>query len=263
MKTQLAKAGRQWIFHGFEIFKKQPFELLFLLVLLIFIKLLFSIIPFAGQIIPIIISPLLGMAYMEATRDVDAGKKFKFDILISVFKTPYLKPLLLLGLLYAIAFLCALALSTLFDHGALWKHFLGIEALDPKKIDKAGIGSSALILMCSFFPIAIALWFAAPLVMWKEMPLSKAVFYSVFAVWRSKAAMGIYFITLIAAIFSVSILFNVIYLLVPAIAGVLQTFALIPILIAMTVILQCTFYTSYISIFGEDEKTVSLQKHEE
>jgi hypothetical protein len=253
MINQKAQAGREWISQAFIIFKRQPFELLLLLLALIFVKLVTSLFPFLGEVLPIIISPALGMGFMYATREVDEGRKFKILILLVAFKSPQIRPLLMLGGLYVLAFFVALACSISFDNGVLWDHALGIKTMDPKNFDKSGVGTSALITMLAFIPATLILWFTAPLIMWQNMGLVKAIFYSAVAVWRSIKAILIYFMSWISIILVLSLIFSVVIMIVPAIAGLLQTFVLIPLMIALTVILQCSFYTSYVSIFGRPE----------
>mgnify|MGYP003441761072 CR=1 FL=1 len=249
MMTQSAQAGREWIRQGFHIFMQQPFELLLLLISLFFFKLIFSFIPYLGEVLPFIIAPVLGMGYMNAAREVAADRKFKIGILLSAFRVPQVRPLCILGFLYVIAFFVALACSISFDQGALWDHALGIKQLDMKTLEKSGVGSSAFITMLVFMPIALALWFSAPLILWQNMSVMKSIFYSAIAVWRSKLAFVVYLFSWIAILFFTMFVYGVVASLIPALSGILQTFVLIPIMIAMSVVMQCSFYTSYISIF--------------
>ena len=260
MINQKAQAGREWISHAIIIFKRQPFELLLLLLALIFVKLLTSLIPFAGEVLPIIISPAIAMGFMYAAKEVDEGRKFKINILITAFTSPHLRSLLALGALYVLAFIAALACSISFDNGTLWDHALSIKKINPKNFDKSGVGLSALVTMLAFIPATLILWFTAPLIMWQNMGLVKAIFYSTMAVWRSITAFLIYFMSWVSIILLMSLIFSVLVMLIPVIGGLLQTFVLIPLMIALTVIMQCSFYTSYVSIFGKPKNDRQVEE---
>ncbi|MDO8701760.1 MAG: BPSS1780 family membrane protein, partial [Undibacterium sp.] len=96
----------------------------------------------------------------------------------------------------------------------------------------------------------MAFWYAAPLIAWNDMSVTKAVFYSFFAVKRAAKAFFVYGL----AWMLISVLLSLILTLVVAIvggSGVTLMIILMPISIALTVVMYCSFYPTYTDVFVE------------
>ena len=99
----------------------------------------------------------------------------------------------------------------------------------------------------------MAFWYAAPLIAWKDMSLSKAVFYSFFTVKNAGRA----FILYAFAWFGLGILLPTIASTILAlVAGkTLAMFVLMPLTIVLTVVMYCSFYPTYTEFFGRPYRT--------
>jgi hypothetical protein len=245
-----ASTGWLWVKHAFALFKQRPFEFVFLFFALMLCNLLMSAIPFLGQILPFILSPLMGMGFMHACREVDEGRSFSPSILFVAFRSTTRAALLTIGALYTLALLLALGLSSFFDGGLLWSILSGAQQLDPKTVNQSLLAQSFVITWLAYLPMAMLFWFAAPLIMWHGMTANKAMFYSFFAVWRSIAAFVVYGIAWAALLLLIP---SAIAAFISAIVGnanLVQMIA-VPIMLSLIVVMYCSFYSSYKSIFEQ------------
>lgn len=259
MEKLPAKTGWIWIKEGFALFRKQPAEIstLFLAYMFLMLGLNLLQIPILGQILPVILVPVFAMAFMQACLNIEQGKRVYPNLLLTGFRSPALKNLLLLGVLYVIAAIVAIAASSLVDGGLFWLTVTGQSTLDPKEIQDSNISLAMMFAAVVYIPAAMAFWYAAPLIMWQKMGVAKAVFYSFFAVSRELKAFAVYGLAW-AAIGVV--LPAVVSVLIAAIVGnqSVTIMILLPLSIALTVVMYCSFYPTYTHIFGRPEQDVPL-----
>lgn len=245
-----AGQGWQWIREGAAIFRKQPAELATVFLCYMFLMLALSLIPTLGQVLPLIVSPVFSMAFMQASVQVEQDKRVYPDVLIVGFRSPALHLLLLLGLLYLIAAGAALGASALIDNGALWDFIRGRTPLNEKTAGTPGILPAMLVAALIYTPAAMAFWYAGPLIMWQKMSIVKALFYSFFAVFKSGKAFLVYGLgwllvggllpSIVSGIFSLFLGQTLATLLIG-----------LPLSLVVTVIMYCSFYPTYKSIFGK------------
>lgn len=259
MEKLPAKTGWIWIKEGFALFRKQPAEIstLFLAYMFLMLGLNLLQIPILGQILPVILVPVFAMAFMQACLNIEQGKRVYPNLLLTGFRSPALKNLLLLGVLYVIAAIVAIAASSLVDGGMFWLTVTGQSTLDPKEIQDSNISLAMMFAAVVYIPAAMAFWYAAPLIMWQKMGVVKAVFYSFFAVSRELKAFAVYGLAW-AAIGVV--LPAIVSVLIAAIVGnqSVTIMILLPLSIALTVVMYCSFYPTYTHIFGRPEQDVPL-----
>lgn len=252
MEKLPAKTGWIWIKEGFALFRKQPAEISTLFLAYMFAMLLLNIVPLLGRILPLVLVPVFAMSFMQACLNIEQGKRVYPNLLMVGFRSPALQKLLLLGVLYLIAAVIALAASSLIDGGLFWQTVTGETTPDPKEIQDSSMSLAMLFSAVVYLPAAMAFWYAAPLIMWKEMGVRKAVFYSFFAVSRELKAFTVY-----------GLAWAAIGVVLPAIISVLiavlvgsqsvTLMILLPLSIALTVVMYCSFYPTYTHIFGRPE----------
>ncbi|AMO93693.1 putative membrane protein [Collimonas fungivorans] len=255
MEKLPAKTGWIWIKEGFALFRKQPAEISTLFLAYMFLMLLLSFVPLLGQLLPLMLVPVFAMSFMQACLMIEQGKRVYPNLLLISFRSPALKNLLILGALYLVAAVIALAASSLIDGGVFWLTITGQAALDPKEIQDSSMSLAMLFSAAVYTPAAMAFWYAAPLIMWKNMSVSKAIFYSFFAVSREIKAFTVY-----------GLAWAGIGVVLPAIVSVLiavlvgnqavTIMILLPLSIALTVVMYCSFYPTYTHIFGKPEADV-------
>lgn len=249
MHTHPAHTGWIWVKEGFALFRKQPADMATLFIAYMFLMIVVGIFPVIGQLLPLMLVPVFSMAFMEACRQISAGKRVSPSLLTVGFRSPYLKSLILLGLLYVVAAMLVIAASTMVDGGLFWRTMSGQEVLEPENIEGSNLFSAMLFAAALYTPAAMAFWYAAPLIFWQDMPVGKAIFYSFFAVRRNGRAFLLY----AASWLAVGVLLPS---LVSLIAGALlgRTLAtmliLLPLSVVLTVVMYCSFYPTYTSVFG-------------
>jgi hypothetical protein len=248
MERLTAKSGWNWIAQGFSLFKRQLAEMSTLFLSYMLLVLMVGFVPLLGQVLPVVLIPVFAIGFMQACANVEAGKKVTPRLLAIGFKSPALRRLLMLGLCYAIAIALTVALSGLFDGGNFMSVMAGAKGVDPQEAD---ILPGMLVAMLIYIPAGMAFWHAAALIAWHDMPVSKALFYSFFAVWRAGRAFVMYVlgwavIGVLAPVLLTSLLAAVIG------KPVVMLIILVPLSLFLTVIMYCSFYPTYLAAFGRD-----------
>jgi hypothetical protein len=249
-----ANTGINWIRQGFAIFRKQPAELAMLFLLYMLLMFSLSLIPLIGQLLPLLLVPVFSMAFMQACVQIEAGKKVLPSVLLTGFRSPALGTLLRLGSLYLLAALIAIAASTLVDDGMFWKLMSGQITADEEKLPMNDLPLAMLVAALVYTPFAMAFWHAAPLAAWQRMGLFKAVFYSFFAVRRCGMAFLAYGLGwVVIGIALPAIVSAVLALLLGK--TLVTVMLLTPLSVILTIVMYCSFYPTYVEVFGRPEQS--------
>jgi len=252
MEKLPAKTGWLWVKEGIALFRKQPAEVSTLFLSYMFLMLALGIIPVIGQLLPLILVPVFAMSFMQACRQIGEGQRVYPNLLLVSFRSPALRTLLMLGVLYLLAAFTAVAISALVDGGTFWKAMTG-PGLDAKDIEGSNIRLAMIVAALAYLPAAMAFWFAAPLIAWQQMPLGKALFYSFFAVLRAGKAFTVYGLAwLVIGVLLPATVSTIVVLLVDNIS--VAIFILLPLSIILTVVMYCSFYPTYTAIFGSPQR---------
>ncbi|MEZ5649519.1 MAG: BPSS1780 family membrane protein [Burkholderiaceae bacterium] len=188
--------GYSWTTEGIRLLLRQPLGLLasgFLALMLMSLPL---IIPGIGVPLAVAIVPAIFVGLMKAIRAVDQGQNPNPAMLISVFtrdgKTVW-QQLLVLGAVSAVLTVLVMGANTVLG-GATMADFVlpgpdGEQPPDPTTL----LLPFALFLVL-YTPVQMALWYAPLFVAWHQVPVSKALFFSLVAVWRNRWAFVAMFI---------------------------------------------------------------------
>jgi hypothetical protein len=217
-----------------------------------FLMLAVGIIPVLGQVLPLMLVPVFSMAFMQACANIEQGKRVYPNLLLTGFRSPAFGKLLKLGVLYVAAGVIAVAASSLIDDGVFWRAMTGQIALDSKTVQESSMTLAMLFAAVIYTPAAMAFWYAAPLVAWQNMSISKAIFFSFFAVRRAGKAFLVYGLAwiIIGVLLPVFISSTISLLSGKAVLTIL---VLLPLSIVMTVIMYCSFYPTYTHVFGKPQ----------
>ncbi|HJV51562.1 MAG TPA: BPSS1780 family membrane protein [Noviherbaspirillum sp.] len=253
MEKLPARTGWLWVKEGFALFRKQPFEMSTLFLAYMFLMLAIGIVPLLGQILPMVLVPVFSMAFMQACVNIEQDKKVYPNLLLTGFQTPALRNLLKLGVLYLLAAVVAIAASMLIDGGVLWDLMSGRKELDEQTVRQSNLTLAMIFSAAVYTPAAMAFWYAAPLIMWQNMGVGKALFYSFFAVQRAGKAFLAYGLAwMLIGVLMPAIVSSIIALLVARAAAVM--IVLLPLSLMLTVVMYCSFYPTYTHIFGRPEQ---------
>jgi hypothetical protein len=250
MEKLPAATGWQWIKQGFALFRKQPAEMSTLFLSYMFLMMILPIIPVVGQILPLLLIPVFSIAFMQACVKIEKGERVYPNLLLTGFRSAGLSRLLWLGLLYVCAAALATGASTLVDGGVFWKVMAGSARVDVETMRHSNIRLAMLVSGLLYVPAAMAFWYAAPLIAWQGMGIVKALFYSFHAVRRAGRAFLLYGLGwgLLCVLFP---------LLLSTVLGwitgspTLMVVVLLPLSMVLTVVMYCSFYPSYTTVFGQ------------
>ena len=264
MNNLPAQTGWLWIRQGFQYFRQQPMEFISLFLAYLFFVLILglisysvaALIPHFGQILTFILLPLFTLPFMQACKDVDEGMRVRPQLILTGYRSPQLMSLLALGLLYLIAAVVALFASTLIDGGLFLQLLTESDKLDPAMLEEGNMAAAMLFAMLIYAGALMVLWFAGPLIAWQNMSLFKAVFYSFFASLKSMRAFFIFALSWFAV---AGIIPAILMVLISALTGSQDAVVMLmlPVSLLSNVILYCTFYPSYKSVFGAAETGAS------
>ena len=251
-----AAIGLAWFKQGFAIFRRQPAEISTLFLAYMFLMMAVNFIPVIGQILPLLLVPIFSMAFMQACAQVVTGKRVYPTLLIDCFRSPALKRLLVLGVIYLLSILLSVAASSVVDGGAFWSMMTKNNPAESAKLAEANWVQGMLVAGIVYLPASMCLWFAAPLVAWQNMSVGKAIFYSFFAVIAAGRAFLTYaFAWLVMGIIVPSILSTVIVLIFQN--AIIALLIIVPVSLMLTAILYCSFYPIYVTVFGTADNAIS------
>ncbi len=259
MRIVPARHGWHWLRDAFAILGRNlALWMLFAFTYLVTLSVL-SAIPVIGQFIFLVATPALTLSFTVMARESAGGRKILPALLLSGFRGNTL-PILILGAIYAVAFIAVAETSSAFFGDTLKALMEGRLKPEQNPIT-AVIGISALYL-----PVLIAFWFAPPLVGWHDMSAPKAVFFSLFAALQNWRAMLVYGIVLLVIWgLAAGLLAGMIRMFGPDIGGgpvsaesfksivMLATVVATPLALAGFALQLITYYTSYRDIFASDE----------
>ena len=244
-----ASTGWLWVKEGFTLFRRQPLEMSTLFLSYLFLSLALSLLPVIGQILPMLLVPVFSLSFMQACLHIEQGRKVYPGVLFDGFRSPALRKLLTLGVLYLVAVVVAIAASVLVDGGVFWEVMSGQRQLTPETIRNSNLSLSIIFSAAVYTPAQMAFWYAAPLIGWQNMSVFKAMFYSFFAVQRAGRAFLVY-----------GLAWALIGVLVPTIASSLAAIVfgriaavillMLPLSLVLTVAMYCSFYPTYTHIFN-------------
>ena len=244
LRSPPAVAGLLWIRRGFATFWRRPLGFFGLYLFVVACLIVGVLSPFALLIL-IVLLPMLSLGFMLATEDVLNDLPLR----PSVFWAPLLmtktarRGLLTIGLVYVATSIAIALLADSIDGGEArrWAEKLMTPRTDgqmPQVPPLSALGA-AVLLFKSFGValVSIPLWHAPALVHWGRQGVAQAMFSSVVAIWRTRAAFAMFALGWI----TVALGFAMLIILVAAAFGAAAvSLAAFTCLVALT----ATFYVS-------------------
>jgi len=258
MEKLPANAGWLWVKQGFALFRKQPAEMSTLFLAYMFLMLVVGILPLLGQILPMVLIPVFSMAFMQACAQIEDGRKVYPNLLLTGFRSPAFLSLVKLGCLYLLAAVGAIAASALVDGGVFWQVMSSSKAMDTETIRNSNMSLGMMFSALVYTPAAMAFWYAAPLIAWQKMGIGKAIFYSFFAVKRAGKAFVVYGLAwLLIGVLLPVIVSSIMSILISK--AFVMMLVLLPLSLVLTVVMYCSFYPTYTTVFGRPESIPALR----
>lgn len=228
MRTLPAAAGLSWIRRGFRTFWRRPLGFvglwLFFTLSLPVIALISAIVSPLAMLAVAAWLPLLTVGFMQAASDVLEDVKLR----PAVFKAPFTttpqaaRGMLAIMLIYVAAVVVLVLCADAMDGGETrrWLQAAMTPPTDGKPPVLAPLSeasqASLRFVMLGLTLVSIPLWYAPALVHWGGQGATQAMFSSIVAIWRTKAA----FLTFLAGWFLVGVAFDALVQLLAAAFGI-------------------------------------------
>lgn len=171
MKIHVVDASRAlaWIKDGYALFRLDPLVWVVQVVVALVVSVVLSLLPFIGQLANMLLSMVLAAGFFWSCEQGRLGQPMKVEYLFAGFRQNT-SPLLVLGLIYLAGSVLvgvaavAMAIGAGIGVGSLaggWEHGEEIAA----GAATLGVLAMVLLVLLLSLPLAMAAWFAAPLVM--------------------------------------------------------------------------------------------------
>ncbi|MFZ6872488.1 BPSS1780 family membrane protein [Undibacterium sp. Di27W] len=243
-----ALSGWTWITQGAALFRRRPLELSVIFFTYIFLNMASCVLPF----LPLLLAPAFSIGFLQAVRTVDLGGVVSPNLLFFGFRSRVLPKLLLLGALNFIGFLIAEMIASAVDGGALRAFVKATIATGGKlATEPPDFSLWENVFFLAYLPTIVALWYAAPLVVWQKMSAPKAVFFSFFSALRIWPTFVVFILSWLGLRMLSGLLIN----LIGSILGndLMLTVIAFPISIMLIVVMYCSFYPAYTDVFGKPD----------
>lgn len=248
-RTLPAAAGWSWLAGGFLIFRRNP-PLLGMLIATYWITLLFlNLVPLLGALVASLLVPGLSVGLMQACRDLERGQPVGVQTLFgSLRKNP--RVLASLGLIYLLATLGALGVSTLADGGELLHLMLSPRDADDLP-ESGGLLFSAALVTLLLVPVLMAYWYAPVLAAWHSLTAPKALFFSFVACWMNRRAFLAYGLALLLFVALLpGLLLGLLLALFPDAQNFITALITMPMALIVAPTVFASFYVSYRDVFA-------------
>lgn len=161
-----AERGWGWIAEGFGYFKKAPGPWVLIALIFGIISVVLSLIPLIGQLVLLVLVPILMGGLMMGCRKQDEGGQIEIGDLFSAFSSKA-TPLAILGAAYLVGMI-VIGLLVGFVSALVVGGAATVSAFGAEGAGMAGLGFGMmlvfLISVALGIPLAMALWFAPALV---------------------------------------------------------------------------------------------------
>ncbi len=178
-----------------------------------------SQVPLVGSALALMLLPTMTLALMAATARAAAPEKPPSGaVFLAALKAVRadIRPMAVLGVVYALAFLAVMGVSALADGGQFARSYL-LGGRITREIAQARDFQVALwIAMALYLPLSLAFWHAPALVHWHRVPPVKSLFFSFVACLRNLRAMTLFGLVWIGVFLGAGLLLSVVAGLVVA-----------------------------------------------
>ena len=189
-----ARTGISWVKLGIRTFFRQPLALAGLFFMFMALMTLASQIPFIGFVLAMALLPAATLGLMVATREATDGRFPMPVVLLAAFRAgrQQARAMLVLGALYALGFLAAIALSYLVDGGDFARVYLGGATPTREMMMEPAFQGAMWVFIGLHLPLSLMFWHAPALVHWHGFPPLKSLFYSLMACLRNFWAYAVF-----------------------------------------------------------------------
>jgi hypothetical protein len=262
-----ARQGVQWIRSAFALFARKPLAMSVLLMAYLLLAFVLLFIPVIGPLLALAGWPLLGLAYMAATRDALADLPVSPMHLaepLGAEHTATRMPLLIICGLYALLTALLMVASDAIDGGSFTKlqQLMAQERTEAVRAQTAALLDEPELLVGLWLRfggmalLSLPFWFAPALVSWQGQGVAQALFSSTLALWRNKGA----YLACVAGFMAVVMVFSAVTGLVFAMLGLpmMAVAAALPAGLIFTSVFYVSLYFGWRDTFAITDESTTL-----
>lgn len=190
-----ARTGVTWVRTGLRAFARQPLSFISLFFFFMALISIASQVPLVGVAIALALLPTMTLGLMAATAQAAGPEKppagTVFLAAIHAVRSD-VRPLAVLGVMYAVLFLLVMAISALADGGQFARVYLLGGQLTRELAESTEFQVALWIAMALYLPLSLAFWHAPALVHWHRVPPAKSLFFSFVACFRNFGALTVF-----------------------------------------------------------------------
>ena len=203
-----ARAGATWVKLGLRTFFRQPLAFTGLFLIFVALVSLLSAIPWIGNILGLALMPPITLGFFVASRQAAQGRVPLPTVLLSAFRSgpQHARNMAVLGALYAVGVLLALAVSASADGGTFARMYLLGGDIDMATMQSPEFELAALLAMGVYMPVSMMFWHAPALVQWHAVSPVKSLFFSLMGCWRNIRAFTVYTVVWFGVFMGVALL---------------------------------------------------------
>lgn len=161
MQQVSAGRGADWLSQSWAMFKQAPGVWIGIVVVWVLIAVVADFIPVVGSLAMSLAGPVFTAGICMGCRDLDEGQPLRVGHLFAAFSGDRLGPLIVVGAISIGAMLALVLIAMMFGFGAM---MTGAPMASEEMKMGGGMLLTALVILALAVPLAMALWFAAPLV---------------------------------------------------------------------------------------------------
>lgn len=243
-----APQGAQWVRSGFRAFFRQPLGYSALFALIGFAALLLAQLPLIGPVAALATMPLATLVFMQATRELLAGRRVQATLLLQPLRdAAQRRGLLQLGAVYAAATIGIVLLAHVADGGRFTAvaEAVATQTATPEMLSDPMLEFGLLLRLLLLSLLSLLFWHTPALVCWHGMPVGKALFASWVACWRNLGAFAVYGLAwmglLIGFVLAMQMLF--------ALLGLAQAAA--SVVVPAVMLISTVFYASLYFVYAD------------
>jgi len=248
-----ALSGWIWVRDGWSLFRSQPLAFFSWAMFVSLLLMIATITPPIGPLFFIVLMPTATLLSLSAGRHASAGQRILLGTWIEPLRQPLVfRRLLGMGGLY-VAFCLLLGLAVFLPFsGEVTAALKNVEQTNDLMPLMDAVKTPMLIFGIFYVVMAAIFWFAPALVGWHGIRMTQALFFSWIACWRNKWAFLVYGLTWLAVFLGIDTLISLLALmgLSANTAATIQ----VPVNVAATSVLYCSFYTSYVAVFKDNDR---------
>lgn len=254
IKKVPGSAGNFWIIEGLSLAQKTPLLFLKITLLILILFLFLSQTPIVGPILPILISPVLTMGFLDTIKKTDSCDPkgiSSFDFLYSLGKNQRWLSLLGLGCInFLIIFILFSSTSLLTsNHFPLLNSIANTPDALPTEMTQPPI---TLLLFILLAILAQAIMICSPFfIYWENIPVLQSIFFSYVVFVTNKKAFFLYGFSWIILLLLVGFFFSMLQIIIPYPALHIIFFFLIEIFFFIS--LHCSLYIIYKNLIQNNE----------